>query len=463
MRLERAFSNDTDLCSGQQLHRVRPGRPAACGCRAARGHLHEGPRPDHRLAGRATRCASSRTFRPSPSRAAAARAHRHRAGREPRSRDRRRCTWTRSAHRQPARAAGREREPATARTVRAGRARRERPDRSDRGRAGRQHEQRSTWRRSANEHRTPEGRRGRGAPSARARGRGPQDHGAASPTASRAATWADGARSSSPRPCRAAKLDDLVATVDHAGVPIGRYPTTLKVEDRSGRPALVRAARLRAARTCARRSSAATSKAGSWRMVVGRDDEGARRRSPRPRDRRAARRVRRHPPPYPASTVELRSAPATHRRTKCPKHRTPRSAATSNAPSENRPPAGSLRVEDRAELPRFETLADAFRSRGFPDETATITADEFRRVTFAGGTVTQMNQMQTRGRPLRRGPALRMAGGPAAVGDRGRHVDHGHAADGAHAGRRHDDDPRHRRGHEQARGRPRRWTSSPCR
>ena len=30
-----------------------------------------------------------------------------------------------------------------------------------------------------------------------------------------------------------AKLDDLVVTVDHAGVPLGRYPTTLELEDRS--------------------------------------------------------------------------------------------------------------------------------------------------------------------------------------------------------------------------------------
>src|SRR4051794_31588332 len=30
-----------------------------------------------------------------------------------------------------------------------------------------------------------------------------------------------------------AKLEDLVATVDHAGIPIGRYPTTLALEDRA--------------------------------------------------------------------------------------------------------------------------------------------------------------------------------------------------------------------------------------
>jgi hypothetical protein len=36
-----------------------------------------------------------------------------------------------------------------------------------------------------------------------------------------------------PSALRSAKLDDLVATVDHTGVPIGRFPTTLTIEDRS--------------------------------------------------------------------------------------------------------------------------------------------------------------------------------------------------------------------------------------
>src|SRR4051794_34177915 len=35
-----------------------------------------------------------------------------------------------------------------------------------------------------------------------------------------------------PTALRNTKLDDLVATVDHVGVPIGRYPTTLELEDR---------------------------------------------------------------------------------------------------------------------------------------------------------------------------------------------------------------------------------------
>jgi hypothetical protein len=36
-----------------------------------------------------------------------------------------------------------------------------------------------------------------------------------------------------PTALRGTKLDDLVATVDHTGIPIGRYPTTLHLEDRA--------------------------------------------------------------------------------------------------------------------------------------------------------------------------------------------------------------------------------------
>ena len=73
---------------------------------------------------------------------------------------------------------------------------------------------------------------------------------------------------SSPRPRRLARGDragraerraprELVATVDHAGIPIGRYPGTLELEDRAdGFHWSVELPR--AAATSARRSSAAT-------------------------------------------------------------------------------------------------------------------------------------------------------------------------------------------------------------
>src|SRR4051794_28559924 len=54
-----------------------------------------------------------------------------------------------------------------------------------------------------------------------------------------------------------AQMDDLVATVDHAGVPLGRFPGTLTVEDRDdGLHWSVELPEARA--TCARPSSAAT-------------------------------------------------------------------------------------------------------------------------------------------------------------------------------------------------------------
>lgn len=64
-----------------------------------------------------------------------------------------------------------------------------------------------------------------------------------------------------------------------------------------------------------------------------------------------------------------------------------------------REPAGALFVEARAESAGFDSLTDAFRSRGFPNETATISADEFRSVTYSG-TIDVMNQQHQIGVPL---------------------------------------------------------------
>ena len=68
-----------------------------------------------------------------------------------------------------------------------------------------------------------------------------------------------------PTAFRTTTFDDLVATVDHAGVPIGRHPTTLALEDRSdGLHWSVDPPR--AAATFAKLSSAAISKPvrGGW-------------------------------------------------------------------------------------------------------------------------------------------------------------------------------------------------------
>ena len=74
-----------------------------------------------------------------------------------------------------------------------------------------------------------------------------------------------------PTAFRSTVFDDLVATVDHAGVPIGRHPTTLALEDRSdGLHWSVDPPESRGdVREAVQRGDL---RAGSWRMVVGRDE-----------------------------------------------------------------------------------------------------------------------------------------------------------------------------------------------
>jgi Caudovirus prohead serine protease len=60
--------------------------------------------------------------------------------------------------------------------------------------------------------------------------------------------------------------------------------------------------------------------------------------------------------------------------------------------------AGSLRVENRAEVPRVESLAEMFESRGFPTSPASVTWDEFRTLTWSAGTVlTDLNPVRREG------------------------------------------------------------------
>jgi phage head maturation protease len=199
---------------------------------------------------------------------------------------------------------------------------------------------------------------------------------------------------------RNAKLDDLVATVDHVGVPIGRFPTTLHVEDRSDglHWSVVPPESRSDVREAIERGDL---KAGSWRMRVARDEwRGDVRHVHEIAELRDVAVVTH--PSYPESNVELRSAPTEKKEDQVSEEATKAEERSDEQRSEeeNRLPAGSLRVEERAELPGFESLADAFRSRGFPNERATITADEFRSLTFAGGSVTQMNQLDPVGVPL---------------------------------------------------------------
>jgi hypothetical protein len=63
------------------------------------------------------------------------------------------------------------------------------------------------------------------------------------------------------------------------------------------------------------------------------------------------------------------------------------------------PDTGILRVEERAGPPQFFSLADAFKERGFPAQTATLEWGEARALTFAG-TVTDLSQLRRDGGPL---------------------------------------------------------------
>jgi HK97 family phage prohead protease len=218
-----------------------------------------------------------------------------------------------------------------------------------------------------------------------------------------------------PGALRGTHLDDLVVTVDHVGVPLGRYPGTLQLEDRddglhwSVEPPASRHDVVEAVER-------GDLKAGSWRMVVGRDRwDGDVRHIEAIDVLRDVSIVTR--PAYEAAQVEYRSAPDNDPATG--QENIMAEEATSNAaegaqgaqdaqndesrtrnPETSRMPAGSLRVEERADAPTFQTLTEAFRSRGFPGDTATISFDEYRAVTFAGGTVTYMNAQSRVGGPL---------------------------------------------------------------
>jgi HK97 family phage major capsid protein len=68
-----------------------------------------------------------------------------------------------------------------------------------------------------------------------------------------------------------ARLDDLVATVDHAGVPIGRHPRTLELEDRAD--GLHWSVELPESRSDVREAvERGDLRSGSWRMIVGREE-----------------------------------------------------------------------------------------------------------------------------------------------------------------------------------------------
>ena len=180
-----------------------------------------------------------------------------------------------------------------------------------------------------------------------------------------------------------ADLSGLVATVDHAGIPLGRHPTTLELEDRgdamhwSVEPPESRAD----VREAVQRGDLA---AGSWRMVVAEDRwDGDVRHVTRIAELRDVSIVTRAA--YDAAHVELRSEPG---------NRDPR-----DRDGDRRSSAGTLRVEDRNSAPPARGLAEEFRSAGFPGERAEIGFEEFRAATWTGS-VDDMAPVRRDGVPL---------------------------------------------------------------
>jgi len=146
-----------------------------------------------------------------------------------------------------------------------------------------------------------------------------------------------------PRALHSADLSDLVVTVDHAGLPLGRYPGTLTLEDRddgmhwSVEPPQSRADVIEAVER-------GDLKASSWRMVVSRDRwDGDVRHVEEIRSRRDVAIVT--SPAYPAATAEFRSEPHRDREEVEPEQEAP-------VPEETETPTGGgLTVESRSQNP----------------------------------------------------------------------------------------------------------------
>jgi uncharacterized protein len=202
-----------------------------------------------------------------------------------------------------------------------------------------------------------------------------------------------------PTAFRDTKLDELRVTIDHRGVPLGRYPNTLDLEDRSDGlhwaldPPRSRSDVLEAIER-------GDMKAGSWRMRVAKDRwQGDVRHVEAIAELRDVCLVGAEEPAYPTAAVEYRTqTPPEERQEVTEVEQTTEAPAEERAAenqntedrTEERPlPAGSLRVDERAETvagPRARGLADEFRARGFPGEVATIPwqAFEERAVTWSG-------------------------------------------------------------------------------
>jgi HK97 family phage prohead protease len=218
-----------------------------------------------------------------------------------------------------------------------------------------------------------------------------------------------------PTALRSTKLDGLVVTVDHAGLPLGRYPRTLDLEDRADGmhwsldPPASRQDVIEAIQR-------GDLNGGSWRMRVGRDEwRGDVRHVHEIAELRDVSIVTH--PSYPAAAVELRARPeeqtmsvTTPEATERPPEATESRSATEPTPEPSPPSQGSLRVGGSTGGEQKRTLAECFRSRGYPRERAEIPWTEYeqrartgqfedRDVTWSTG-MSLSEMMRVQGAPL---------------------------------------------------------------
>lgn len=192
-----------------------------------------------------------------------------------------------------------------------------------------------------------------------------------------------------------ASLDNLVATVEHGGIPIGRHPGTLEVENRSDglhwsvQPPASRAELIEAVERGDLRS-------GSWRMRVARDEwRGEVRHVHEIAELRDVSVVA--DPAYESAAVELRSNPnesenpmeptTTETEAEVEERSAPEPTPEPTPDPPRRP--GSLQAEERRDGNARTSLAEEFRSRGFDAATpATMPWSEYesRAVALASGT-----------------------------------------------------------------------------
>jgi HK97 family phage prohead protease len=220
------------------------------------------------------------------------------------------------------------------------------------------------------------------------------------------------------------KFDDLVVTVDHVGLPLGRYPGTLELEDREdGLHWSIDPPKSRAdIREAIERGDL---KGGSWRMRVARDEwRGDVRFVKEIELLRDVAIVTR--PAYEAAAVELRSSEGgegAHSVDSAPSLApTANPNVDNNAARERQEdvqmeventeqrdsealPAGSLRVEERAGFQSAATMTETFRNRGFPASPASISWDEYRsfdesRAVTWGTAIAELGQQRRTGVPL---------------------------------------------------------------